>query len=68
MIMIEVILTQNDTWHVFLSIMVFLGYMPSSGIIESYGSFIPIFLRNYHTFSILVVSIYKAALFIIART
>ena len=47
--MTEVILTQNDTWHVFLSIMVFLGCMPSSGIIESYGSFIPSFLRNYHT-------------------
>ena len=50
MIMIEVILTQNDTRRVFLSIMVFLGYMSSSGIIESYGSFIPSFLRNYHTF------------------
>ena len=35
--------------HVSFSIIVFSGYMPSSGIIESYGSFIPSFLRNLHT-------------------
>ena len=29
--------------------MVSSGYMPCSGIIESYGSFIPGFLRNLHT-------------------
>ena len=40
--------------HVSFSVMVSLGYMsriyiPSSGIAGSYGSFIPIFLRNLHT-------------------
>ena len=35
--------------HVSFSIMVFTGYMPSSGIAESYGSFIPSFLKNVHT-------------------
>ena len=30
------------------SIMVFSGYMPSIGIVGSYGSFIPSFLRNLH--------------------
>ena len=29
--------------------MVFSGYMPSSGIAGSYGSFIPNFLRTLHT-------------------
>ena len=29
--------------HVFFSIIVFSGYMPSSGIAGSYGSFIPSF-------------------------
>ena len=32
-----------------LSIMVSSGYMPSSGIVGSYGSFIPSFLRNIPT-------------------
>ena len=31
------------------SIMVFSGYMPNSGTVGSYGSFIPSFLRNCHT-------------------
>ena len=31
------------------SVMVFSGYMTSSGIVGSYGSFIPSFLRNLHT-------------------
>ena len=31
------------------SIMIFSGYMPSSGVIGSYSSFIPSFLRNLHT-------------------
>ena len=35
--------------HVSFSIMVFSGYMPSSGIARSYGSSIPSFLRNLHT-------------------
>ena len=35
--------------HVSFSIMVFSGYMASSGIVGSYGSFIPSFLRNLHT-------------------
>ena len=34
--------------HVCSSIMVSSGYMPSSGITGSYGSFIPSFLRNLH--------------------
>ena len=29
--------------HVSFSIMIFSGYMPSSGIVESYGNFIPSF-------------------------
>ena len=29
-------------------ITIFLGYMPSSGTAESYGSFIPSFLKNHH--------------------
>ena len=32
--------------------------MPSSGIFGSYGNFIPSFLRNLHTSSIVAVSIY----------
>ena len=33
----------------FFWIMVFSGYMSSSGIAGSYGSFSPSFLRNLHT-------------------
>ena len=32
--------------HVSFSIVIFSGYMPSSGIVGSYGSFIPSFLRT----------------------
>ena len=32
-----------------LSILVSSGYMPRSGIAESYGGFIPSFLRNLYT-------------------
>ena len=39
----------NIVVHVSFSIMVSLGYMPSSGIVRPYGSFLPHFLRNLHT-------------------
>ena len=39
----------NNGIHVSLSILVSLRYMPRSGIAESYGGFIPTFLRNLHT-------------------
>ena len=35
--------TSNTGVHVSFSIMVSIGYMPSSGIVGSYGSFIPSF-------------------------
>ena len=36
--------------HVSFSIMVSPGYMPSSGVVGSYGSYISSFVRNLHTF------------------
>ena len=36
--------------HMSFSIMVFSGYMPNSGIVGSYSSFTPHFLRNLHIF------------------
>ena len=39
----------NTGVHVSLSIIVFSGYMPISGIARSYGSSTPSFLRNLHT-------------------
>ena len=39
----------NIKAHVSFSVMVFSGYMPSSGIAGLYGSFIPSFLRHLHT-------------------
>ena len=39
----------NNRVHTSFSILVFLGYMLSRGIDESYGSSIPSFLRNLHT-------------------
>ena len=35
--------------HVSFSILVSSGYIPRSGIVGSYGGFIPSFLRNLHT-------------------
>ena len=35
--------------HVSFSVMIFPGYMPTSGIVGSYDSLIPRFLRNLHT-------------------
>ena len=39
----------NNGIHVSFSILVSSGCMPRSGIAESYGGFIPSFLRNLHT-------------------
>ena len=40
----------NNGIHVSLSVLVYSGYMPRSGIAVSYGGFIPSFLRTLHTF------------------
>ena len=39
----------NTGVHVSLSVIIFLGYVPSSGIVGSYNSSISSFLRNLHT-------------------
>ena len=44
--------------QVFLRIVVYSGYMPSSRIAGSYGSFIPSLLRNLQVFSVTAISIY----------
>ena len=39
----------NIEVHISFSVLVSLGYMPSSGTAGSYGGFIPSFLRTLHT-------------------
>ena len=39
--------TMNTGVHVSLSIMVFSGYMPSSGIVESYNGSVPSFFKEF---------------------
>ena len=39
----------NNGIHVSLSILIYSGYMPMTGISGLYGGFIPSFLRNLHT-------------------
>ena len=39
----------NIGLHVSFSVLVSSGYMPRSGIVGSYGGFIPSFVRNLHT-------------------
>ena len=39
----------NTGVHASFSVLVSSGYMPRSGIAESYGGFIPRFLRTLHT-------------------
>ena len=41
--------TMNIGVHVSFPVLVFSGYMPSSGVVRSYGGFTPNFLRNLHT-------------------
>ena len=48
----------NSGVHVSFSILVSSGYMPRSGIVESYGGFIPSILRNLIPSSVVAVSIY----------
>ena len=46
----------NSEVHVSFRIVIFSGYMHRSGIAESYGRFIPSFLRNLPTVFIMAVS------------
>ena len=39
----------NNGIHVSFSILFSSGYMPKSGIVGSYGAFIPSFIRNFYT-------------------
>ena len=50
----------NTGVHVSFSILVYSGYMPRSGIAESYGGFIPSFLKEspYLPSSLVAVTIY----------
>ena len=42
-------ISMNIGVHVSFSVLVSSGYMASSGVARSYGSFIPSFLRNLHS-------------------
>ena len=49
----------NNEIHVSFSILVSSGYMPRSGIVGSYGSFTPSFLKEYpYHLPIVAISIY----------
>ena len=49
----------NNGIHESLSISIFSGYMPRSGIVGSYGSFTPSFLKEYpYHLPIVAISIY----------
>ena len=50
--------TMNTEVHVSFSVLVSSGYMPRSVFAGSYGGFIPSFLRNFHTVSLLAVLFY----------
>ena len=40
---------KNIAVHMFFSVLISSGYVPSSGIAGSYGGFIPSILRTHHT-------------------
>ena len=48
----------NSGIHVSFSVLVSSGYVPRSGIAGSYGGFIPSFLRNLYTSSIVAASVH----------
>ena len=44
--------------HVYISALIYSGYMPRIGIPGSYGGFMPSFLRNPHTVFQVAASVY----------